>query len=63
MSPPNACVTSRTRSPRRADRAHTTMGRYAHRDDAEKPHPACRDDQQEHRPQEPGPHRGQEAGQ
>ncbi|WP_406158935.1 hypothetical protein OG806_24875 [Streptomyces sp. NBC_00882] len=44
-----------------ADRAHTTMGRYAHRDDAEKPHPARRDDQQAHRPQEPGPHRGQAA--
>ncbi|MFJ9982379.1 hypothetical protein [Streptomyces cyaneofuscatus] len=33
-----------------ADRAHTTMGRYTRRDDAEPPHPARRDDQQEHRP-------------
>ncbi|MFE9241751.1 MobF family relaxase [Streptomyces sp. NPDC007007] len=45
-----------------ADRAHTTMGRYTHRDDAETPHPARRDGQQAHRPQEPGPPRGREAG-
>ncbi|MFJ1804021.1 MobF family relaxase [Streptomyces sp. NPDC088180] len=45
-----------------ADRAHTTMGRYTRRDDAETPHPARRDDQQAHRPQEPGPHRGRDAG-
>ncbi|MEV7659605.1 MobF family relaxase [Streptomyces anulatus] len=45
-----------------ADRAHTTMGRYTHRDDAETPHPARRDDQQTHRPQQPGPHRGRDAG-
>ncbi|KAB2587798.1 MobF family relaxase [Streptomyces arboris] len=45
-----------------ADRAHTTMGRYTRRDDAETPHPAHGDDQQAHRPQEPGPHRGRETG-
>ncbi|MFI1607769.1 hypothetical protein ACH4YN_37625 [Streptomyces griseofuscus] len=45
-----------------ADRARATMDRYAHRDDAERPHPVREDDQQAHRPQEPGPHRGREAG-
>ncbi|MFJ1804456.1 relaxase domain-containing protein, partial [Streptomyces sp. NPDC088180] len=45
-----------------ADRARTTMGRYTPRDDAKPPHPAPGDDQQAHRPQEPGPHRGREAG-
>lgn len=45
-----------------ADRAHTTMGRFTHRDDAEVPHPAHGDDQQAHRAQEPGPHRGRETG-
>ncbi|MEU1436447.1 hypothetical protein ABZ438_20550 [Streptomyces sp. NPDC005786] len=41
-----------------ADQAHATMNRYAGRDGAEV-HPARRDDQQMHRPQEP---RGREAG-
>ncbi|MFE9700603.1 MobF family relaxase [Streptomyces sp. NPDC006270] len=45
-----------------ADRAHTTMDRYTHRDDAETPQPGRPDDQQALRPQEPGPHRGREAG-
>ncbi|MGW1819435.1 MobF family relaxase [Streptomyces sp. NPDC002125] len=45
-----------------ADRAHTTMDRYSHRDDAEMPQPGRPDDQQALRPQEPGPHRGREAG-
>ncbi|MFE5998850.1 hypothetical protein ACFQ6C_18555 [Streptomyces sp. NPDC056454] len=45
-----------------ADRAHTTMDRYTHRDDAETPHPAHGDDQRAHRPQEPGTHRGRDAG-
>ncbi|GGP32426.1 hypothetical protein GCM10018980_68420 [Streptomyces capoamus] len=45
-----------------ADRTRATMDRYAHRDDAESPHPAREDDQQAHRPQESGPHRGREAG-
>ncbi|MFE9016691.1 hypothetical protein [Streptomyces cyaneofuscatus] len=45
-----------------ADRAHTTMDRYTPRDDAKTPHPARPDAQQAHRPQQPGPHRGREAG-
>ncbi|MEU3901921.1 MobF family relaxase [Streptomyces sp. NPDC045251] len=45
-----------------ADRAHTTMNRYVRRDDATPPHPVRPDDQQAHRPQQPGPHRGREAG-
>ncbi|MFF5147836.1 MobF family relaxase [Streptomyces sp. NPDC013157] len=45
-----------------ADRARATMDRYAHRDDADGAHPVREDDQQAHRPQEPGPHRGREAG-
>lgn len=45
-----------------ADRAHTTMDHYTRRDDTEPPHPGRRDGQQALRPQEPGPHRGWEAG-
>ncbi|MFC9000957.1 hypothetical protein ACFW5P_35790 [Streptomyces rochei] len=45
-----------------ADRAHTTMNRYVRRDDAKPPHPVRPEDQQAHRPQQPGPHRGREAG-
>ncbi|MET7889182.1 hypothetical protein [Streptomyces avermitilis] len=45
-----------------ADRARATMDRYAHRDDADDAHPVREDDQQAHRPQEPGPYRGREAG-
>ncbi|GGU67731.1 hypothetical protein [Streptomyces daghestanicus] len=45
-----------------ARRARTTMDRYAHRDDAQRPHPVRENDQQAHRSQEPGPHRGREAG-
>ena len=45
-----------------ADRARTTMNRYTRRDDTETPHPVRRDDQQAHHPQDPGPHRGREAG-
>ncbi|MFF0451663.1 hypothetical protein ACFYT4_35840 [Streptomyces sp. NPDC004609] len=45
-----------------ADRARATMDRYTHRDDAERPHPVREDDQQAHRPQQPGAHRGREAG-
>ncbi|MFJ9675282.1 MobF family relaxase [Streptomyces sp. NPDC101221] len=44
-----------------ADRAHTTMNRYARRSDAEKPHPVREDGQQAHCPQYPGPHGGREA--
>ncbi|MGW7824536.1 hypothetical protein ACWGLF_42190 [Streptomyces puniciscabiei] len=36
--------------------------RYAEQDDAGPGHPVREDDQQAHRPQEPGPHRGREAG-
>ncbi|MFE8974899.1 MobF family relaxase [Streptomyces cyaneofuscatus] len=45
-----------------ADRAHTTMNRYTRRDDTETLHPVRRDDQQAYHPQDPGPHRGWEAG-
>ncbi|WP_159107066.1 MobF family relaxase [Streptomyces coelicoflavus] len=45
-----------------ADRAHTTMNRYTRRDDTKPPYPVRPDDQQAHRPQQPGPHRGREAG-
>jgi len=45
-----------------ADRARATRDRYANRDDADGAHPVPEDDQQAHRPQEPGPHRGREAG-
>ncbi|SCE12421.1 hypothetical protein GA0115239_12219, partial [Streptomyces sp. BpilaLS-43] len=45
-----------------AVRAHTTMDRYTRRDDTETPHPVRRDDQQALHPQDPGPHRGREAG-
>ncbi|MFE0908148.1 hypothetical protein ACFW3Y_33555 [Streptomyces rochei] len=45
-----------------ADRAHTTMNRYVRRDDAKPPHPVRPEDQQAHRPQQPGPYRGREAG-
>jgi hypothetical protein len=45
-----------------ADRAHTTMNRYVRRDGAEPPHLVRPDDQQAHRPQQPGAHRGREAG-
>ncbi|WBO68867.1 hypothetical protein [Streptomyces camelliae] len=45
-----------------ADRAHATVDQYAQRDDAEGPHPVRDDDEQAHRPQQPGPHRGREAG-
>jgi len=43
-------------------RARTTLDRYAHRDDAQRPHPVRENDQQAHRSQEPGPHHGREAG-
>ncbi|MFG2386217.1 hypothetical protein [Streptomyces avermitilis] len=47
-----------------ADRARATMDRYAEQDDADaaRPRPVRQGDQQAHRPQEPGPHRGREAG-
>jgi hypothetical protein len=48
-----------------ADRARATMDRYAEQDDADavRPmHPVRQGDQLAHRPQDPGPHRGREAG-
>ncbi|MFE5560321.1 hypothetical protein [Streptomyces sp. NPDC056544] len=45
-----------------ADDSRTRTIRYAEPDDADAAHPVRRDDQQAHRPQEPGPHRGRETG-
>ncbi|MFJ7146738.1 hypothetical protein ACIQVT_00750 [Streptomyces sp. NPDC100445] len=47
-----------------ADRARATMDRYPEQDDADAAHPrpVRQGDQRAHRPQEPGPHRGREAG-
>ncbi|MFI7178920.1 MobF family relaxase [Streptomyces spororaveus] len=42
--------------------SRTRATRYAEQDDADAVRPVRRDDQQAHRPQEPGPHRGREAG-
>ncbi|MEU8687613.1 hypothetical protein [Streptomyces sp. NPDC048665] len=47
---------------RAADDSRARKSRYADRDDADEPHPVREDDQQAHRPQQPGPHRGREAG-
>ncbi|WP_406483265.1 hypothetical protein [Streptomyces platensis] len=46
-----------------ADDSRARSGRYAEHDDANGAHPVHQDDQQAHRPQQPGPHRGREAGQ
>lgn len=45
-----------------ADTSRTRADRYAEQDDADGPQPVRQDDQRAHRPQEPGPHRGREAG-
>ncbi|WP_345045948.1 hypothetical protein [Streptomyces sannanensis] len=45
-----------------ADQARETMSRYADWEDTTAPHPVREDDQRAHRPQQPGPHRGPEAG-
>ncbi|MGY0071912.1 hypothetical protein ACWZEH_35295 (plasmid) [Streptomyces sp. QTS137] len=45
-----------------ADASRTRADRYAEQDDADGVRPVRQDDQQAHRPQEPGPHRGREAG-
>ncbi|MGR6968031.1 hypothetical protein ACU639_00060 [Streptomyces cynarae] len=45
-----------------ADYSRAPAGRYAEPVDADGVHPVRQDDQQAHRPQEPGPHRGREAG-
>lgn len=42
--------------------ARARAARWTAPDDADAVHPVRRDDQQAHRPQEPGPHRGREAG-
>ncbi|MCL7496079.1 relaxase domain-containing protein [Streptomyces sp. MCA2] len=45
-----------------ADDSHARADRYAEQDDAERPHPVRQADQQAQCPQQPGPHRGREAG-
>ncbi|MFF4331161.1 MobF family relaxase [Streptomyces sp. NPDC001591] len=45
-----------------ADDSHTRATRYAGHEDADAARPVRQDDQQAHRAQEPGPHRGREAG-
>ncbi|MFD9451826.1 relaxase domain-containing protein [Streptomyces sp. NPDC059985] len=45
-----------------ADNSRARADYHAKKDDADAAHPVRRDDQQTHRPQEPGPHRGREAG-
>ncbi|MFD9434158.1 hypothetical protein [Streptomyces sp. NPDC060002] len=44
-----------------ADDSRARADRYAEQGDADA-HPVRQDDQRAHRPQEPGPHRGREAG-
>jgi hypothetical protein len=45
-----------------ADDSRTRATRYAGQDDSDTPRPVRQGGQQAHRPQEPGPHRGREAG-
>lgn len=45
-----------------ADASRTRADRYAEQGNADGAQPARQDDQRAHRPQEPGPHRGREAG-
>ncbi len=45
-----------------ADASRTRADRYAEQDDADGAQPVRQDDQRAHRPQEPEPHRGREAG-
>ncbi|MEU6331754.1 hypothetical protein ABZ851_31415 [Streptomyces sp. NPDC047049] len=45
-----------------ADNSHARADRYAEHDDADGAHPVRQDGQQAHRPQQPGPLRGREAG-
>ncbi|MGW2918187.1 hypothetical protein ACWDBF_10010 [Streptomyces angustmyceticus] len=45
-----------------ADDSHARTDRHAEPDDAEGAHPVRQDHQQAHRPQQPGAHRGREAG-
>ncbi|MFF3177915.1 MobF family relaxase [Streptomyces sp. NPDC057900] len=45
-----------------ADNSRTRATRYTEQDDVDAVRPVRQDDQQAHRPPEPGPHRGREAG-
>ncbi|MGW4567931.1 hypothetical protein ACWEN3_37995 [Streptomyces sp. NPDC004561] len=45
-----------------ADDSRARTARYTEQVDADGVHPVREDDQRGHRPQEPGPHRGREAG-
>lgn len=45
-----------------ADDSRARADRYAEQDDADGAQPVRQDDQRAHRTQEPGPHRGREAG-
>ncbi|MFF8909701.1 hypothetical protein [Streptomyces olivaceoviridis] len=45
-----------------ADASRARTDRYAEQDDADAVHPVCQDEQQSHRPHQPGPRRGREAG-
>ncbi|GAA3069553.1 hypothetical protein [Streptomyces glomeratus] len=45
-----------------ADDSRARADRYAEQEDADPVHPVRQDDQRAHRPQEPGAHRGREAG-
>ncbi|MGW2426506.1 hypothetical protein ACWC0C_46315 [Streptomyces sp. NPDC001709] len=45
-----------------ADDSRARTDRYAAQDDADGAHPVRPNDQQMHRPQQPAPHRGREAG-
>ncbi|MFB6437536.1 hypothetical protein ACFCVY_12255 [Streptomyces sp. NPDC056411] len=45
-----------------ADDSRARADRYAEQDDADGAHPVRQNDQQVHLPQQPGPHRGREAG-
>ncbi|MEU5214453.1 hypothetical protein [Streptomyces sp. NPDC020742] len=45
-----------------ADDSRARADRYAEQDDADGAHPVRQNDQQAHHPQQPGPHRGREAG-
>ncbi|MFD7838884.1 hypothetical protein [Streptomyces sp. NPDC059761] len=45
-----------------ADDSRTRATRYTEQDDADPVRPVRQDDQQAHRPPEPGPHRGRDAG-
>ncbi|WP_261958291.1 hypothetical protein [Streptomyces nigrescens] len=47
---------------RAAHDSRARADRYAEHDDAERPPPVRQDDQQAHRPQQPGAHRGRESG-